>query len=305
MLNVFDYNPEQDSYLMEQCDTNLYDYLENEIDLSFDERLKIIMDIVKGMAFAHQRMIIHRDLHLGNILKLGNDYLIADFGLSKDLSIEHSMKSSKTEKNNHLFVDPLAGSDFTKLDQKSDVYSIGKIIDYVFTYNAQDTNHIFKIVVERCISRTKELRYEGATNILNEIENIIRNKDHVQNRKEIVYNICGNHYDSQVHDFIMKLTARERISQFIVEHRLNMFWKIILQFESIYQAEILQTISSTYAASTGYGGWTNYDIFAQISFKLCLEVAEDDEVKNLARGILEECANIRHYADNLLARLPD
>lgn len=96
------------------------------------------------------------------------------------------------------------------MDQKSDVYSIGKIIDYVFTYNAQDTNHIFKIVVERCTSRTKELRYEGATNILNEIENIIMNKNQVQNREEIVYNIAGNHYDSQVHNFIMKLTDRER-----------------------------------------------------------------------------------------------
>lgn len=83
-----------------------------------------------------------------------------------------------------------------------------------------------------------------------------------------------------------------------------MFWKIILQFESIYQAEILQTISSTYVESTGDGGWTKYDIFAKISFNLCLE-AEDDKVKKLARGILEECANIRYYADNLLARLPE
>lgn len=173
ILNVSNFDAEAHSYLMEQCEKNPYKHLEDEMELSFDERLKIVMDILTGMAYAHKENIIHRDLHLGNILKIGNDFVIADFGLSKDLSIERSMKSSITEKNNHLFVDPLAMSDFTKLDQKSDVYSIGKIIDYVFTHNASDSNHIFKTVVERCISRNKDLRYDSANHILNEVESII------------------------------------------------------------------------------------------------------------------------------------
>ena len=304
ILHVSDFDPETHSYLMEQCEKNLYRYLEDEMELSFEERLKIIMDILTGMAFAHEKSIIHRDLHLGNILKIGNDFVIADFGLSKDLSIERSMKSSATEKNNHLFVDPLAMSDFTKLDQKSDVYSIGKVIDYVFTHNASDSNHIFKTVVERCISRNKDLRYNSAQHILSEVENILENQERAESKQNIINNILNNYYDAQVHDFIMGLTKTDRISNFIVEHRLSTFWKIVLKFESGYQTKILQSISNNYAKATGYGGWTNYDIFSQISFNLCL-VLEDLKARKIARSILEECAEIRYSARNLLEELPN
>lgn len=304
VLNVFDFNPENHSYLMEQCEKNLYKHLEDEMELSFDERLKIIMDVLAGMAFAHEETIIHRDLHLGNILKIRNDFVIADFGLSKDLSIERSMKSSATEKNNHLFVDPLAMSDFTKLDQKSDVYSIGKIIDYVFTHNAPDSNHIFKTVVERCISRNKDLRYDSAQHILNDVENILKDQNQAANKQNTINKIFNNHYDAQVHDFIIGLTESDRISKFIVEHRLSTFWKLVLRFESGYQSKILQSILYNYSEATGYGGWTNYDIFAQISFNLCLNL-EDLEVRKIARSILEGCADIRYSAKNLLEKLPE
>ncbi|SFM42255.1 Serine/threonine protein kinase [Paenibacillus sp. 1_12] len=304
ILNVSDFDPETYSYHMEQCEKNLYKHLEDEMELSFDERLKIIMDILVGMAFAHEETIIHRDLHLGNILKIGNDFVIADFGLSKDLSIERSMKSSITEKNNHLFVDPLAMSDFTKLDQKSDVYSIGKIIDYVFTNNASDSNHIFKTVVERCISRNKDLRYDSAQHILNEVENILKDQNQAENKQNTINKILNNHYDAQVHDFIIGITESDRISKFIVEHRLSTFWKLVLRFEIGYQAKILQSILYNYSEATGYGGWTNYDIFAQISFNLCMNL-EDLEIRKIARNILEGCAGVRYSAQNLLERLPD
>lgn len=304
ILNVSDFDPETHSYLMEQCEKNLYKHLEDEMELSFEERLKIIMDILSGMAFAHKESIIHRDLHLGNILKIDNDFVIADFGLSKDLSIERSMKSSVTEKNNHLFVDPLAMSDFTKLDQKSDVYSIGKIIDYVFTHNASDPNHIFKTVVERCISRNKDLRYASADHILNEVESILKDQNQAESKQNTINKILNNHYDAQVHDFIISLIETDRISKFIVEHRLSTFWKLLLRFESGYQAKILQSISHNYSEATGYGGWTNYDVFAQISFNLCLNL-ENFEVNKIARSILEGCADIRYSAKNLLEKLPD
>ncbi|KGX87092.1 serine/threonine protein kinase [Pontibacillus halophilus JSM 076056 = DSM 19796] len=303
ILNVYDFDLETHSYLMEQCEKNLYKYLEDEMELSFEEKIKIIIDILTGMAFAHKNSIIHRDLHLGNILKIGNDFVIADFGLSKDLSIERSMKSSYTEKNNHLFVDPLAMSDFTKLDQKSDVYSVGKIIDYVFTHNTSDPNHIFKTIVERCISRNRDLRYETAHHVLNEVESILKNQDQVENIQNTINKILNNHYDAQVHDFIIDLTETDRISKFIVEHRLSTFWRLVLRFESGYQAKILQSISYNYSEATGYGGWPNYDIFAQISYNLCLN-SGDLDVRKIARRILEGCAGIRYSAQNLLEQLP-
>lgn len=305
ILSVFNFDFETHSYLMEQCEKNLYKHLEDEMELSFDERLKIIIDILTGMAFAHENSIIHRDLHLGNILKIGKDFVIADFGLSKDLSIERSMKSSFTEKNNHLFVDPLAISDFTKLDQKSDVYSIGKIMDYVLTHNASDHNHILKTVVERCTSRNKDLRYDTTQQILDEVEVILINQDQAVSNQNTINKILNNLYDAQVHEFIIGLTETDNISKFIVEHGLSSFWKLVLKFESVYQLKILQSISYNYSEATGYRGWTNYDIFSQISYELCMQLEYFSEARKVARSILEGCADRRYSARDLLDKLPN
>jgi eukaryotic-like serine/threonine-protein kinase len=304
ILNVYNYDPENSSYLMEQGDKNLFRHLNDELELSFEDKLKIILDLLKGMAFAHKQSIIHRDLHLGNILKIGKDFVICDFGLSKDLSIERSMKSSNTEKNNHLFVDPLANFDFTKLDLKSDIYSIGKIIDYVFTYNESNLNHIFTTVVERCISRDKEHRYDSVNDIISDINGILKNKSKEANRKNVINKILNNLYDAQVHEFVMDLIETNKISKFIVAHKLSSFGKVIVKFESVYQREMLQAISHGYREATGYGGWSNYDIFAQIAYYLCTSL-KDLEAQNIARSILGECANIRYTAKGLLERLPD
>lgn len=302
ILNVFDFDSENNSYLMEQGDKNLYKYLEDEIEITFDDKLKIVMDVLNGMSFAHEHSIIHRDLHLGNILKIGNDFVICDFGLSKDLSIERSMKSSYTEKNNHLFVDPLAFSDFTKLDFKSDIYSIGKIIDYVLTYNAPNPNHMFKTVVERCICRDKSLRYDSVKYIITEIEVILKSQGQEESRQNAINKILNGQYDVQVHEYILDLVNTDRLNNFIVTYKLSSFGEIVMRFESVYQAKILHSISLGYAEATGYGGWSNYDIFARIAYNLCINL-KDAEVKRIAKSILEECATIRYEAKNLLERL--
>jgi serine/threonine protein kinase len=304
ILNVYDFDEKNNSYLMEQGDKNLYKHLIEEIDISFEDKLKIIMDLLKGMEFAHEHSIIHRDLHLGNILKVGDDFIICDFGLSKDLSIERSLKTSFSEKNNNVFVDPLAINDFRKLDKKSDIYSIGKIIDYIFTYNSVNPNHIFRTVVERCICRDKAMRYDSVTKIINEINSILKSQGKEEERQNIINKIINNQYDSFVHNFIIDLINNDTLSKFIVSHKLSEFGVLTLKFESVYQEKILRSILSDYAEATGYGGWVNYDIFSQIAYHLCANTKEA-EIKKIAKSILEECASIRYGAKDLLDRLPD
>ena len=299
ILNVFDYDEDSHSYHMEKADMNLVAYLEGEVELTFEERLKIVQDILKGMKFAHENDIIHRDLHLGNVLKIGNDFVICDFGLSKDTSIIRSMKSSYTQKNNHLFVDPVGLPDFTLLDHKSDIYSIGKMMDYIFTYNAPTTNHTFKTVVERCIWRDKALRYDSVSEIIEDVEGVLKAQTVEDEHTLLLQKIRSNQYDALVHEYIMKLVASDQLSKFIVANKLSSFWKLLLKFEAVYQRQILQAIDRGYVDATGYGGWSNYDIFTLISYNAYLQL-DSHELKTLAKSILEGCANVRYGAKELL-----
>ncbi len=304
ILNVIDFDIETSSYLMEQADMNLLTYLLSEIELSFEEKMIIITDILKGMNYAHENSIIHRDLHLGNVLKIGKDFVICDFGLSKDLSILKSLKTSYTEKNNHIFVDPLAINDFRLLDKKSDIYSIGKMIDYIFTYNAITTNHPLKTIVERCISREKAHRYDSIDKIIADVDVTLKYQYGQLDKAQITNQILNNQYESGVHEYIMDLVSTNKLSKFIIKHKLYDFGKLIMQFESVYQIEILVAIEGSYSEATGYGGWSNYDIFAQITYYLCSNLKEV-ESKSIAYSILKNCASIRYFAKNLFEKLED
>lgn len=301
ILRVYDYDNVNDTYTMEQGEINLYSYLTSKKTITFEEKVKIIKDIIKGIVYAYEKSIIHRDLHLGNVLKIGGDFLICDFGLSKDLSLERSMKSSYTAKNNHIFVDPYAINDFNKLDHKSDIYSIGKIMDYIFTYKG-DENNPFKVIIERCISRDRQIRYNLAKEVLNDIDMVLQNEGKKDEKENIIRDIKRGNYNIKVHEFILSKVNDGIIGKFIVKYNLSSFGVTILKFANIYQRKIIDAIRNEFEEATGYGGWNNYDIFADISYYLC-ENAADDNVKNISKDILSKCANIRFTAKSLLEEL--
>ncbi|MDY0409790.1 protein kinase [Paracerasibacillus soli] len=183
--------------------------------------MKIIYDVLNGMSYAHKNHIIHRDLHLGNILKINNDFVICDFGLSKDESIERSLKSSASEKNNHLFLDPLAIGDFTKLDRKSDIYSLGKFIDYVFTTGSTDAEHLLSFVVEKCCSRDKLKRYNSVDEILIDIKMKLNERKNKFDKRATLEKIHNSILDIQTNEFITELIKSGRLCDYLVDNKLN------------------------------------------------------------------------------------
>lgn len=143
VLKVFNYDENNDSYLMEKCDCNVYDYLENNPFKDDKLILQVIEELLLGMKDVHEAGIIHRDLHLGNILIKEGHVVLSDFGLSKDTMINHSLKSTSTPKNSHYFIDPIGLHDFTALDNLSDTYSIGKIIDVYYRRKSVEQKVVF------------------------------------------------------------------------------------------------------------------------------------------------------------------
>lgn len=131
VLKVFNYIEDEDSYLMEKCDCDIFDYLENNPFVTDDRILDLLNELLLGMKDVHNAGIIDRDFHLVNILMNDEHVILSDFGLSKDTMVVHSLKSTSTPKNSHYFMDPIGLSSFTLLDKFSDIYSIGKNIDYI------------------------------------------------------------------------------------------------------------------------------------------------------------------------------
>lgn len=304
IIKVIEYNAENNSYIMEKCDCDLYSFRQNNIDISRENKIKITLDILNGMKYAHDNNIIHRDLHLGNVLKISETFVIADFGWSKDLDILRSLKSSSSPKSSNRYVAPEAISDFKKLDKKTDIYSIGQIIDDIFRSTLSPI-HEFSSIVTRCTDRNRENRYNSIDLIINDFNSLLKVKTEVLLKEKILKNIIECRYDIQVQDFILELSNQSELTYFIVEHRLTRFGELLLKFNDSEQLVLMKSIEENFSKATGYNGWDNYDLFTDIAYYVHRNSNKNIALKIIALDIIKYCATIinRYHAQMLLESL--
>jgi serine/threonine protein kinase len=124
-------NPETKNYMM------VLDYAEggslrNYLDkrhseLNWYEKISCLQNAIFGLEFIHEKELIHRDLHIGNILKLKYKTAITDMGLCKPANYN----ASENAKNGIFGVLPyiapeiIKGKNYTKA---ADIYSFGIIM---------------------------------------------------------------------------------------------------------------------------------------------------------------------------------
>ena len=117
----------------------LAQYLKRKGDLTIEESLQIISDICAGVICAHEKNILHRDLKPSNVIldETGEKRVarVLDFGLAKMLENE-GMVARMTRTGevmgtpSYMSPEQVNGH---KLDQRSDIYSIGCILYEMLT----------------------------------------------------------------------------------------------------------------------------------------------------------------------------
>ncbi|XP_042060710.1 proline-rich receptor-like protein kinase PERK12 isoform X2 [Salvia splendens] len=114
------------------CNGSLEDNLSGECKpLNWEQRMKIARGAARGLAYLHERSIVHRDMRPGNIL-ITHDYeaLLGDFGLAKE--------DDGTGANSGGVVGTLGYvapeyAESGKMSDKTDVYSFGVVLLQLIT----------------------------------------------------------------------------------------------------------------------------------------------------------------------------
>jgi serine/threonine protein kinase len=100
--------------------------------LSNEDAITVLVEICRAVAHAHSKGIIHRDLKPENVMiDVEGDVFVMDFGLARAVE-DTSLTQPGMIIGTPFYMSPeqLAGD---KLDERSDVYSIGLILYYCLT----------------------------------------------------------------------------------------------------------------------------------------------------------------------------
>jgi len=107
---------------------SLCTYLNNII--TWNDGLKVLLDISKGLLSLHNSSLTHRDFHPGNLLfKSESNLLITDLGLCKPAN-ENSQSDNIYGVMPYVAPEVLKGKPYT---QKADIYSFGMVMYFVST----------------------------------------------------------------------------------------------------------------------------------------------------------------------------
>lgn len=177
ILEVFSYNDANKEYVMEFMDTSLHDHiLTNNTKLSFQERTKLGLQIIKAFSYIHSKRILHRDISPKNILlKKYDDVVvvkIADFGLVK--VVDSDLTSVNTNFKGY-FNDPgLVVEGFEKYNVLHETYALTRILYYVLTgrTNTDKVPKSMKEFIERGLSSDKRLRFKSIDELGQAFQNI-------------------------------------------------------------------------------------------------------------------------------------
>ncbi len=85
------------------------------------------LPVLDGVAAIHGSGILHRDIKPENVLMDGEIPKIADFGIARSCRLE-SMTCSMEIKGTPTYMAPEQFTDFKRTDQRTDIYSLGKIL---------------------------------------------------------------------------------------------------------------------------------------------------------------------------------
>ena len=119
---------------------------------SFKLRMKVLDQLLDAVSYIHECGIVHNNLDPKDILvtKRGNNVKIIDFGLSA----EDVVALGKSGMLDMGYVSPELAANSRKLDRRSDIYSLGMIIDDLFGGK-------FGKIVDKCTRKKAGKRFEN------------------------------------------------------------------------------------------------------------------------------------------------
>ena len=289
IIKVFAFDEGKCAYSMERAEQTLEKYISGK-EITDDIRLNCIRQILFIMTGVHKRDIIHRDLSPNNTFVVSGMLKIADFGLGKDLNVFTSHQTLYTNQVGQYFY--CAPEQFMMLkdaDKRSDVYSLGRIINFIMTGDSRNNHHIYGSVCSKAISSDAAYRYSDAEQLSVAFEKSVKYHQQSERKETIRKKILAHSFDTDVENYIYDMSSEEMSKA--VREGLPAFIDAMVWFMGLSDENaeyVIQGIESTFRDVCERSFEAN-DPFAELAEKV-IRGKFDFHIKETAATILRYVA---------------
>ncbi len=174
---------------------------------SLEEKLRILIEVCKGLHYAHENNIIHRDIKPANIrIQEDGSVKIMDFGIAKSTHIESHLTQTGMTLGTAAYLAPeqIKGE---PLDRRTDIFSFGVLMYEFFTYKKPFQGEIITNIIYNILNLDPPKITSQLIDFPPELERIVF-KCLEKDRNKRYYNIQKVQYDLEA--IYQKLTKDEK-----------------------------------------------------------------------------------------------
>src|SRR4051812_46425569 len=114
--------------------------------------LELAMQVARGLSFAHQNGLVHRDVKPQNVLLNGDGQAkVTDFGIARSMDVQHGMTQTGTVLGTSDYIAPEQAQG-QRVDEHTDVYSLGVVMYELLTTEVPFPGENFVAVAMRHIN---------------------------------------------------------------------------------------------------------------------------------------------------------
>ena len=174
-------------YAMPLAQGSLADFTE-KIDGNPPLIIDIMRQICAGLTYSHSHGVYHRDLKPGNVLRLeSGEWAVSDFGLAVEAERGTTPLTStlRAGMGSWVYAAPEQWARARSADHRSDVYSLGKILQELVTQEYPVNTEIppgpLRPIIERAIANDPAGRYGSVTEFLESLERTLDTHEELDN----------------------------------------------------------------------------------------------------------------------------
>src|SRR5690348_11038569 len=136
--------------------------------------LELAIEIARGLSFAHQQGLVHRDVKPQNVLLNGDGRAkVTDFGIARSLDVKHGMTQTGTVLGTSDYIAPEQAQG-QSVDEHSDIYSLGVVLYELLTSEVPFPGENFVAVAMRHINEEPPSVHDKRPDVPQRVDDAVR-----------------------------------------------------------------------------------------------------------------------------------